>query len=56
MDDVIDGVVASKIAAHAADIANGVPGAMDWDNEISDQEYVERIRDIRSPDYAHPGS
>jgi len=27
-----------------------------WDNEISDREYVERIQNVRSPDYAHPGS
>lgn len=26
-----------------------------WHNEIDDLEYVERIRDIRSPDYGHPG-
>ncbi len=30
-DDVRDGVIASKIAAHAADICKGVPGAMDRD-------------------------
>ena len=29
--DVRDGVVASRIAAHAADLARGLPGAMDWD-------------------------
>ncbi len=33
--DVHEGVIASRIAAHAADIANGIPGAMDWDNEMS---------------------
>jgi phosphomethylpyrimidine synthase len=33
--DVIDGVVASKIAAHAADIARGIPGARDRDDEMS---------------------
>jgi phosphomethylpyrimidine synthase len=33
--DVIDGVVASKIAAHAADIALGLPGAADWDLKMS---------------------
>ncbi len=30
-EDVKDGVIASKIAAHAADIAKGLPGAMDRD-------------------------
>ncbi len=30
-NDVRDGVIASKIAAHAADICKGVPGAMDRD-------------------------
>jgi phosphomethylpyrimidine synthase len=33
--DVKDGVIASKIAAHAADIAKGVNGAIDRDREIS---------------------
>jgi phosphomethylpyrimidine synthase len=35
VDDVREGVIASRIAAHAADIARGLPGAMDWDNAIS---------------------
>ena len=35
IDDVKEGVVASRIAAHAADIARGIPGAMDWDNALS---------------------
>jgi phosphomethylpyrimidine synthase len=30
-EDVRDGVIASRIAAHAADIANGLPGALDKD-------------------------
>ena len=33
--DVKDGVIASKIAAHAADIAKGVNGAIDRDRQIS---------------------
>lgn len=33
--DVYDGVIASRIAAHAADIAKGLPGAADWDFEMS---------------------
>lgn len=31
LDDVKEGIIASKIAAHAADIAKGLPGATDWD-------------------------
>lgn len=33
--DVKEGIIASKIAAHAADIAKGVKGASDWDSAIS---------------------
>jgi len=33
--DVRQGVVASRIAAHAADLANGVKGAADWDLKMS---------------------
>ncbi len=35
LDDVREGVIASRIAAHAADIAKGVPGALDWDKEMA---------------------
>jgi phosphomethylpyrimidine synthase len=35
VEDVIDGVVASRIAAHAADLALGFPGAADWDLAMS---------------------
>lgn len=35
-EDVKEGIIAAKIAAHAADIAKGVPGAMDWDNKMSE--------------------
>jgi phosphomethylpyrimidine synthase len=34
--DVKDGCIAYKIAAHAADVARGLPGARDWDDEMSD--------------------
>ncbi len=34
--DVREGCVAYKIAAHAADVARGLPGARDWDDAISD--------------------
>ena len=35
-DDVREGLVATKIAAHAADIAKGVPAARERDNRMSD--------------------
>jgi phosphomethylpyrimidine synthase len=35
IDDVKEGVIASRIAAHAADIARGNPKAMEWDNALS---------------------
>ncbi len=36
MDDMKEGIVATRIAAHAADVAKGIPGAIDWDNAMSD--------------------
>lgn len=36
IDDVKEGIIASKIAAHAADIAKGIPHAMDIDNQMSE--------------------
>ena len=35
-DDVREGIVASRIAAHAADIVKGVPGARERDNAMAD--------------------
>ena len=35
VEDVKRGIIASKIAAHAADIAKGVKGARDWDKAMS---------------------
>ena len=35
LEDMKEGIIASKIAAHAADIAKGLKGAKDWDNEMS---------------------
>ncbi|HJC11795.1 MAG TPA: phosphomethylpyrimidine synthase ThiC [Candidatus Blautia merdigallinarum] len=35
VNDVKEGIIASKIAAHAADIAKGVKGAADWDYQMS---------------------
>jgi phosphomethylpyrimidine synthase len=34
-DDVKRGVIASRIAAHAADIVKGIPGAKEWDRRMS---------------------
>ncbi len=36
LDDVREGIVASKIAAHAADIVKGIPGAREIDDRMSD--------------------
>ncbi len=35
LDEVREGVVAARIAAHAGDMAKGIKGAMDWDREMS---------------------
>jgi phosphomethylpyrimidine synthase len=35
LEDVRQGVIASRISAHAADIAKGLPGAINWDIEMS---------------------
>lgn len=34
LNDVKEGIIASKIAAHAADIAKGVKGASEWDRQM----------------------
>ncbi|MBP3691565.1 MAG: phosphomethylpyrimidine synthase ThiC, partial [Schwartzia sp.] len=36
VDDVRQGIIASKIAAHAADIAKGLPGARDVDDRMAE--------------------
>jgi phosphomethylpyrimidine synthase len=51
VDDVKQGIIASKIAAHAADIAKGIPHARDWDDRMAnarrkldwDAQYSEAI-------------
>lgn len=69
VDDVHDGIIASKIAAHAADIAKGIPGArdqddrmakarrkLDWDAqwlEALDSETAKAIRESRMPEEDH---
>ncbi|MGE4588309.1 MAG: phosphomethylpyrimidine synthase ThiC [Acidaminococcaceae bacterium] len=35
INDVREGVIATRIAAHAADIAKGVPGALEWDLKMA---------------------
>ena len=65
-DDVKQGIMASKIAAHAADIAKKIPGArdiddrmgearrkLDWDamfENCLDPEYAKSVRDERAPE------
>ena len=39
LNDVKEGIVASKIAAHAADIAKGIPNARDIDNKMADARH-----------------
>lgn len=35
VQDVEDGVIATRIAGHAADIVKGIPGAIEWDNQMA---------------------
>lgn len=35
VEDMKEGIIAARIAAHAADIAKGIKGARDWDNQMS---------------------
>ena len=69
VDDVHQGIIASKIAAHAADIAKGIPRAreqddrmadarkaLDWDAqwlEALDPEVAKEIRKSRMPEEDH---
>ncbi len=62
--DVREGIMASRIAAHVADIAKGLPGALEWDRDMAlarrrldwagqeklalDPEKFRRIRERRS--------
>ncbi len=39
-DDVREGLAAYRIAAHAGDVANGLPGARDWDDALSEARYA----------------
>lgn len=42
VEHVREGVIAARIAAHAGDIAKGIPGAADWDRAFSERR---RARD-----------
>ncbi len=44
-DDVKAGVIAYKIAAHAADLAKGHPGAQAWDDAVSKARFEFRWQD-----------
>jgi len=66
LDDVHQGVIATRIAGHAADIAKGIPQAAEWDHQISkarhdldwekqiklaiDPEHARQLRGEKSPD------
>jgi phosphomethylpyrimidine synthase len=55
-DDVHQGIIAYRIAAHAADVARGRPGARDWDDAISHARYTfdwnEQFAQSMDPDVA----
>ena len=69
VEDVRQGIIASKIAAHAADIAKGIPGAreqddrmadarrkLDWEAQFAcamDPQTAKAIRDARLPEDDH---
>ncbi|SFQ07427.1 hydroxymethylpyrimidine synthase [Lachnospiraceae bacterium XBB1006] len=69
VEDVKQGIIASKIAAHAADIAKGIPGAreqddkmadarraLDWEAQYAcalDPETAKAIRESRKPEEDH---
>ncbi|MCD6287495.1 MAG: phosphomethylpyrimidine synthase ThiC, partial [Candidatus Hydrogenedentes bacterium] len=56
LDDVRAGVMASRIAAHAGDIAKGVPGAIEWDNKMAEyrrfRKWTEQIAASLDPELA----
>lgn len=35
LENMKEGIIASRIAAHAADIAKKIPKAREWDNKMS---------------------
>ena len=42
-EDVRRGCIAAKIAGHAADVARGIPGAAEWDAEVSRERRAQRF-------------
>ncbi len=52
-EDVWEGVIASRIAAHAADLTKGVRGAADWDRRMSEcrkkMDWEGQIREAIDP-------
>lgn len=67
LDDMKEGIIATRIAAHAADIAKGLPGARKWDDDMSraraaldwpgmfdlamDKEKPKQYRDSSTPEH-----
>lgn len=67
LEDVKQGIIATKIAAHAADIAKGIPGAREIDDQMADArrkldweaqwecamdpETAKRVREERKPEH-----
>lgn len=55
--DVKEGIVAARIAAHAADIAKGLPGAIDWDHRMSEAranlDWAQMMALALDPEKAH---
>ena len=56
LDDMKEGIIAAKIAAHAGDIAKNVKGAREWDNKMSkaraDLDWCEMFRLAIDPEKA----
>jgi len=69
LNDMREGLIAARIAAHAADIAKSIPGARDWDRKMSearaaldwesminlaiDPEKARKYRESSPPEEAH---
>ncbi|WP_300671445.1 phosphomethylpyrimidine synthase ThiC [Desulfoluna sp.] len=67
LEDMKEGIIATRIAAHAADIAKKIPGARNWDNAMSkaradldwekmfslamDPEKAKRYRESSKPEF-----
>ena len=56
VNDVKEGIIASRIAAHAADIAKGIKGAKEWDRQMGEArkrlDWEEMFRLSMDPDKA----